>query len=176
MYGRHPKVTFDKNGREVSRDRVVTDVSVDWIKDRHRSNPGIVMPGVSLTVQSSADDSDINSIIKRYGVDGALNMSVRTGQYFDVSGMPDYRIALATVARASTAFADLPAAIRKRFSNDPALFVDFMSDSSNLAEAVKLGLLPASLVTAGGNPPAVPPVAVSLNAPVAPPSSPNGGS
>ena len=39
----------------------------------------------------------------------------------------------------------MPADVRARFNNDPALFVDFCSDEANLDEMRKLGLaVPAS--------------------------------
>jgi len=45
-----------------------------------------------------------------------------------------------TVIVAQSAFDALPARIRERFRNDPAQFLHFMSEDSNLPEMIKLGL------------------------------------
>lgn len=94
---------------------------------------------VSLTDSQYLGDCDINNIIKRY-TKGDMS-AVRSGGVFgDVSGLGDFRECMEKVRNANEAFASLPAEVRDRFSSDPALLIDFLRDSKNDEEAIKLGL------------------------------------
>lgn len=98
----------------------------------------------SLTQQSFKDESDINFIVKRFGVGAPISVPARMPTYGDFSGCSDYREALDAIIAADEAFMALPPRVRERFDNDPALFVDFCSDPSNRSEAMELGLIPPS--------------------------------
>jgi phage internal scaffolding protein len=100
----------------------------------------------SLAQQHARDESDINTIVKRFGLTGELPSNVRTPTYGDFSDAMDYHTSLNAVRAADAAFMQLPADIRTRFNNDAGAFVDFVSDDNNRAEAEKLGLVPATLV------------------------------
>lgn len=111
--------------------------------DEVSNESGLVCPEPTLAQQHSADECDINFIVERFGVTGQL--PPQTGPmptYGDFTGIGDYRDALEAVMRADEAFMALPANIRERFDNDPALFVDFCSDPDNRSEAIDLGLIP----------------------------------
>lgn len=95
----------------------------------------------SLAQQHARDESDINTIVKRFGLTGELPSNVRTPTYGDFSDAMDYHTSLNAVRAADAAFMQLPADIRIRFNNDAGAFVDFVSDDSNRAEAEKLGLV-----------------------------------
>lgn len=154
MYGKHPKQTFDKSGREISREPIEVRFDGEVLVGRHRDNPGKLVPRVSATQQSQVDEADLNAIIKRYGIDGALGLASQrpVGQFVDLVSAPDYKSALSIVSASREAFAELSADVRKRFNNNPAQFLEFMSDPSNAAEAVKLGLatMPAAEPAAAG--------------------------
>lgn len=110
--------------------------------------------GRSKTRQSMKDETDINRILSRYVQTGLLNhVAMKTPVYGDVSQVRDYREAIEEVRAVRDFFVKLPAKIRTRFANDPAAFLDFMSDEANAAEAKELGLTKVEPV-----PPAVPPV------------------
>ncbi|AXH77860.1 MAG: internal scaffolding protein [Microviridae sp.] len=96
---------------------------------------------VSLTVQSSVEEVDINTIVRRFGLTGQLPDAVDAPTYGDFVGITDYHSAMNAVAEANEAFELMPAEVRARFGNDPAAFVDFCSDDGNRAEAEKLGLV-----------------------------------
>lgn len=98
-------------------------------------------PEPTLAVQDALEETDINTIVRRFGITGQLPQGVRPPQYGDFTGVTDYREALDAVIEADRAFMQMPADVRKRFDNDPARFVDFCSDPGNLEEARKLGLL-----------------------------------
>lgn len=96
---------------------------------------------VSLTQQNQKEESDINTIVRRFGLTGELPSDVRMPQYGDFTGITDYRSALHAVKDADDAFMTMPAEVRNRFNNDPEKFVEFCLDPANLDEAKKLGLV-----------------------------------
>lgn len=95
----------------------------------------------SLAVQSSRDEADINTIVRRFGLTGQLPQDVVAPVYGDFTGIGDFQSALNAVLAAEAAFGKMPADVRSRFRNDAGLFVDFCSDERNREEATKLGLL-----------------------------------
>ena len=107
---------------------------------------GLSCPEPTLTQQHCKDECDINHIVARFGVTGELpvNPNARQPTYGDFTGISDYRQALDAVMAADEAFMALPAKIRERFDNDPALFVDFCSstDPDDRSLAIELGLIP----------------------------------
>lgn len=93
------------------------------------------------TKQSFKDEADINLIMERYARTGILEFQQRRqAQYGDFTGY-DYQAAKDLVAKGYSMFYELPATVRDRFKNDPAAFLDFVSNDGNRAEAEKLGLL-----------------------------------
>jgi len=95
----------------------------------------------SLAVQSEAEEADINTIVKRFGLGVPLPQGVYMPQYGDFTGVTDYQSALNLVMQADDSFMQFPADVRARFDNDPAKMISFIEDSSNRDEASKLGLL-----------------------------------
>ena len=94
-----------------------------------------------MTKQSFKDECDLNIILKKYQSTGQLpDMIKQNPQYGDFSALPDYQEAVAIVQMAETQFNSLNAHIRAKFQNDPAQFLAFATDSSNLPEMVKMGL------------------------------------
>lgn len=90
--------------------------------------------------QSFKDECDINRIMAKYQRSGVITwLNSAEAQYGDMTGF-DFLEAMNVVAKGNEAFAALPSSIRKRFSNDPAEFLQFMADPENTAEAIKLGL------------------------------------
>ena len=95
---------------------------------------------LSLTKQSFADECDINTIVRNFGITGQLPDNVRAPQYGDFTGIFDYQSALNAVIAADEAFMSMNADVRARFHNDPAAFVEFCSNADNYDELVKMGL------------------------------------
>lgn len=98
----------------------------------------------SLAQQHAKDESDINTIVRRFGLTGELPNGVRAPQYGDFTEATDYHTALNAVIAANNSFMQLPAEVRARFNNDAGAFVDFCSDEKNRAEAKSLGLIVGS--------------------------------
>lgn len=109
-----------------------------------KEHKGIEIKGSSLTQQHFKDDCDTNKIIERYtrtGVVPAELVKTSQGVYADFSNVGDFLAAQLSVAKARESFEALPSAVRRRFNDDPAQFIDFMSNGANYEEALKLGLV-----------------------------------
>jgi phage internal scaffolding protein len=101
----------------------------------------------SLTQQHFADECDINQIMKKYELTGLLPETHLTPRYGDTTLLPDFQSAQNLIAQANQDFASLPAHLRKRFNNDPAEFVQYLSEPGHEAELRELGVLNALQAT-----------------------------
>lgn len=96
----------------------------------------------SRAQQNQKLESDINEIVRRFGLTGKLPDNPRVPQYGDFSVVNDYQTALNAVISAQQAFGEFPAHIRSRFNNDPQELLEFVADDRNREEAERLGLIP----------------------------------
>ena len=108
-----------------------------------RQNTDIHNTEPSLTQQQFAEDVNLNTIVKRYGIgDGAIPPAAIDPQYFgDYTDAVDMRTALDMARDANERFNALPVEIRRRFDYDPVKLWDFVNRPENVEESVKLGLL-----------------------------------
>ncbi|MEO5355606.1 MAG: hypothetical protein H7835_20730 [Magnetococcus sp. XQGC-1] len=60
----------------------------------------------TLALQSELEATDINVILKRFGITGQLPTAVRAPQYGDFTGVSDYQSALAAISSAESSFMD----------------------------------------------------------------------
>lgn len=95
----------------------------------------------SMAQQQFVEESDINTIVDRFGLNGEVPEVVRMPQYGDFSQVGDFQSAMNAVIAAQKDFMTLPAKVRSRFDNDPQKLLEFVSDDANLAEARALGLM-----------------------------------
>jgi phage internal scaffolding protein len=119
--------------------RVKNPITYD--RDQNSSGSTFVFSKPSLTKQSFRDECDINNILRKFNVTGQLPSGSVQPQYGDFSGITDYQSALNAVMAAQDSFLELPAKVRAKFGNDPAVFLDFVSDEANKDEMKALGLL-----------------------------------
>lgn len=133
----------------------------DDLGDSVSDETGLFCKDPSLTKQADKEAADINNIVRRYEKTGELpNMISRDPIWGDFSDVPTFQEAFVVVAKAEEQFAALDAPIRNRFGNDPAEFLRFATDPSNLEEMRTLGLLkpviapPAPAVEGGKGEPA----------------------
>lgn len=122
------------------------------------------------TKQSFREESEIKNIIKRYQRTGLLDFkNEHAASYGEFSSM-DFHEAMNIVVRGTEMFSDLPSDVRKKLKNDPAEFVDVVTNPARQAEAQALGLIkapatkpsqpaPEAIVPAPGTPPAAAPSA-----------------
>jgi len=94
----------------------------------------------SLTEQAHENDANINVIMARYERTGQMPKLTATPEYGDFSQVPDYRTALDMIRDRQATFGTLPAKVRERFSNDPAKFIDFVTNPENTDELYTMGL------------------------------------
>jgi len=119
--------------------RVKNPITYD--RDKNSNLAKFVFTRPTRTQQSFRDECDINTILKRFNVTGQLPAGSVQPQYGDFSGITDYQSALNAVMAAQDSFLQLPAKVRAKFDNDPALFVDWASNEANRDEMKALGLL-----------------------------------
>lgn len=102
-----------------------------------------------VTKIADAKDCDLNEMFRRFEKTGQLpNLIAREGRYGDFSSVPDYQEACEIVRHANEQFENLDVAIRNRFANDPAKFLEFATDPKNLDDMEKMGLLKPEVVKA----------------------------
>nr|WAE43409.1 MAG: internal scaffolding protein [Microviridae sp.] len=102
---------------------------------------GLKCEDASLAVQADLIPSDINTIMKRFGVTGELPQGIRAPTYGDFTGIFDFQSAVNSIALANESFDSMPADVRARFHNNTQEFVEFCSNEANASELDKLGLL-----------------------------------
>lgn len=96
----------------------------------------------SRTKQADKNKCDINLIMKKaYAGHQIQHVNKIQGQYGDFSEVNDYSSALNAIILANDAFAGLSSQVRKKFNNDPSQLLNFVENSKNMAEAIKLGLI-----------------------------------
>lgn len=101
----------------------------------------LTFPGQGKTKQSFKDECDVNRIMARYLATGELpNINQLAPQYLDVTAI-DFQEHQNFIAGANSLFQELPSAIRSRFGNSPAEFLDFCSHEKNRPELAEMGLL-----------------------------------
>jgi len=102
-----------------------------------------------VTKQADLRDADINLIFKRFEKTGQLpDLILKNGHYGDFSSVPDYQESLEIVRNAQNQFDALDVNLRNRFENDPAKFLEFVSNPANADELEKMGLLKPEAVEA----------------------------
>lgn len=97
------------------------------------------------TQQQFKDESDINTIVRNFGITGQLPQDLAVPQEGDFSDVGNFHDAMNVVRAAEESFMQMPANVRDRFANDPGKFLEYVNDPDNKDEAMKLGILnPAS--------------------------------
>lgn len=107
---------------------------------KHAERHAVVRKMVSVAEQSQKEESDINNLVKRFGITGNLPTGRRAPVFGDFTGVADYRTLIERQREAEASFMSLPAEARKRFQNDLSEFVAFCSDDANADELKRMGL------------------------------------
>jgi len=113
----------------------------NYDRDAVSVSSGLVCEDMSRTIQSAKDESDINTIVRKFGLTGEFPNDLKMPQSGDFTDVPDFHTAMNLVRTAQEEFLRVPAEIRARFSNDPARLMAFVEDDANRDEARKLGFL-----------------------------------
>jgi len=115
--------------------------------DKVSDETGLTCPEPTLAQQNFKDETDINHIVRQFGLTGQLPGKPLSPQYGDFTGVLDYHSAVNAVLAAQDDFMELPAQMRSRFNNDPAQLIDFLGNENNREEAIKLGLVAAKPIS-----------------------------
>lgn len=95
----------------------------------------------SKTQQCFADECDINEIVKRPNLGiNPFSQPTTTFSFGDFIDVKDFQMSQNIMAKAVSDFERLPSKIRDRFQNDIHKFYEFVSDSKNVEEGIKLGI------------------------------------
>nr|QJB19444.1 MAG: internal scaffolding protein [Microvirus sp.] len=128
-------------------------IKVPFIRTEHNYDrdivsveTGLCCKDESLAIQSAADECDINTIVRRFGLTGELPGDFAMPQSGDFTNVPDYHTAMNLIVTAQNEFLKVPAEIRARFSNDPQAFMEFCESPSNKDEIERLGLAKPKVV------------------------------
>lgn len=119
----------------------------------------------SKTQQQFKEESDINTLVRRFGLTGTMPDDFRmpiSGDFTDA--VTDYHTAQQILVETREEFMRIPAELRERFQNDPQVLMDYLADPKNNAESIELGLRNAP-------PKPEEPVAVRVVADAAPPGT-----
>jgi phage internal scaffolding protein len=113
----------------------------NYDRDAVSVSTGLVCEDESRAIQSAKDESDINTIVRKFGLTGELPNDLKMPQSGDFTEVPDFHTAMNLVRSAQEEFLRVPAEIRARFANDPQRLMQFVEDELNRDEARKLGFL-----------------------------------
>lgn len=108
---------------------------------RHKNRPKIDFTDVvDMCEQHHKDSVSIKNILNSYTRTGVLSHAVtRPGAFLDVAAAPDFIEAQRIIANAKSTFEAVPAVIRAEFNNDPAQFLEFISDQKNEEKMIEYG-------------------------------------
>jgi phage internal scaffolding protein len=134
----------------------------NYDRDEASNESGLACKDESKTIQSQANDTDINVIMRKYAQTGLLPNVTNPPTYGDFEGVEDYQSALHVVMEAQKAFNQLDADVRRKFNYDPGEFVEFAENPANVEEMRKWGLAlpktqPEPQGDDKGTPPSTPP-------------------
>lgn len=127
---------FCRSAFNYDRDAASNETGIDC-----RYDPVTGEETPSLTQQHFAEECDINTIVRRFGITGEMPTGVRLPTYQDFTSVFDFKSAMDAVAKANESFDAMPAEVRARFQNDPQQFLEFVNREENRQEAIKLGLV-----------------------------------
>lgn len=113
----------------------------NYDRDQASQESGVSTGTENGAKQSFKDECDINTIVERFGLGYELPQNSRVPEYGDFSNITTFQEAMNATAAVREEFDKLPANIRSKFGNDPALYVDFCLDENNREELRQMGLL-----------------------------------
>lgn len=142
----------------------MSDFAVPFLRSSFNYDRGAVSRETALTcedeslaIQSAEEESNINTIVRRFGLTGEMPGQVAMPRSGDFTNIPDFHSAMNLIRQAQEEFMRVPAEVRARFNNDPQAFMNFVEDDANREEARRLGLLKVMVEPPSGTPDGGPP-------------------
>lgn len=93
----------------------------------------------SMTIQSAAEETDINTIVRRFGLTQQMPQNPALPRYGDFTEVTDFQSALDRVQQAQEQFNAMPAEMRAYFRNDPQALMEY-HEAHGQDEVVALGM------------------------------------
>ncbi|WNK13440.1 MAG: internal scaffolding protein [Microvirus sp.] len=104
---------------------------------------GLLCEDPSLAQQQFAEETDINELVRRFGLGQPMPENLNMPQIGDFTQATNFQESMQVVTAANQEFKRLPAKLRERFDNDPGNLLHFLEDEKNRDEAETLGLVQA---------------------------------
>lgn len=121
--------------------KIKTNVKERYVRKNGSIGFRTINADPSKTDTQYSQECDANYILDRFKKTGQLSHTAKVrGAYGDVSDLPDLHTALTQITEANNAFMSLDAKLRRKFNNSPEEMIEWLKDSSNDDEAIKLGL------------------------------------
>jgi phage internal scaffolding protein len=122
------KITWRTPGN-YDQDKVSEETGIICLKEEDRAQ------------QQFLKDTDINELVKRFGMTGEFPQARQIAEYMDLTDVPiDFHDLMNRARKGQEAFESLPANVRDYFRNDVGNFIDFIQDEENYTEGVRLGI------------------------------------
>jgi len=109
--------------------------------DQASDEAGLRCEDMSLARQEFREESDINTIVDRFGIGYDMPEGVRAPVFEDFADVFDFQTAMNRSIEARNAFMALPANVRAEFQNDPQRFVEFASEDKNFDKLDAWGMI-----------------------------------
>lgn len=143
--------------KEFHGEIITLRTSHNYDRDQVSNETGLKCdPDEGMAQQQFAEECDINTIVKRFGLTGQLPTNFNPPVSGDFTGINDFHSAMNQVRSAQEEFMKLDGQLRYRFNNDPQRLMEFLEDSNNRDEALKLGLIQKPPEVPRSEPPAEP--------------------
>lgn len=93
------------------------------------------------TEQSHKKEVDINTIVKRHGMDMIAKTALLQTPEYSMDEIPtnDFHEAMIIIAKAQQTFEQMPSEIRKEFHNNPAEYMDYIHNPDNKDALIERG-------------------------------------
>lgn len=101
----------------------------NYDRDEASLESGLKCEDESLAQQSFAEECDINTIVRRFGLTGEMPQNLAMPVSGDFTGISDFHSAMNIIRRAEEEFMSVPPEVRARFANDPQRLMSFWTMS-----------------------------------------------
>lgn len=95
----------------------------------------------SMTKQSFQEMVNVNEIMRRFTGTGTITHLNTAAPNYGYHSGHDFRESLEIIQKANESFDALPAIMRRQFNDNPAEFLDFVSNPENAPKMAEMGLL-----------------------------------
>jgi len=128
---------------DIAKDAPFIRTPYNYDLDFASEESGLYCRDNTLTQQQFKEESDINEIVRKFGLTGEVpaGFKMPTSQDF-TNAVTDYHTAANLILAADDEFMTIPPELRARFDNEPQRLIDFIADVNNREEAINLGLIP----------------------------------